>query len=192
MAREGRGGVAWHGRAWGDAYHGAACVGMPWHRMALRSMIAAQHGVAWLLRACHVPLPLPSTAHTRCQLPAQHPFMTMPSTSQAVDLGLSGLVEAQLGLPLDKALQCSAWGEVRGQEWLHQLRCRASPTSCSCHAMPCHEHAMQLPCHAVAMLLPCHAPPCHAITWLSRSMHAGCGCPIPHHAAPCRAGHGCI
>jgi hypothetical protein len=31
---------------------------------------------------------------------------------QAIDLGLSGLVEAQLGLPLDKQLQCSAWGKV--------------------------------------------------------------------------------
>jgi len=29
-----------------------------------------------------------------------------------VDLGLSGLVEAQLGLPLDKQQQCSAWGKV--------------------------------------------------------------------------------
>lgn len=58
----------------------------------------ATHGMA---------LTLPSTATSA------RPAHQMHSIPQAVDLGLSGLVEAQLGQPLDKALQCSAWGEVR-------------------------------------------------------------------------------
>ena len=58
-------GLAWLGLAWfGLAWHGMACVGMQRHGMAWWSMIASQHGVAWLLRACHVPPTLPSIAHT--------------------------------------------------------------------------------------------------------------------------------
>lgn len=49
-----------------------------------------------------------------CDVGSVHRFLRhrhVPGVHKAVDLGLSGLVEAQLGLPLDKALQCSAWGE---------------------------------------------------------------------------------
>ena len=59
---------------------------------------------------------------------------------QAVDLGLSGLVEAQLGHPLDKALQCSAWGEVRAaEEWVWQEAAAMAGLAMprACHD-PCH------------------------------------------------------
>lgn len=49
-----------------------------------------------------------------CDLGSMHRFLRhrgARGVHKAVDLGLSGLVEAQLGRPLDKQLQCSAWGE---------------------------------------------------------------------------------
>ncbi|PRW45423.1 Carbohydrate-Binding Module Family 45 [Chlorella sorokiniana] len=49
-----------------------------------------------------------------CDLGSVHRFLRhrhVPGVHKAVDLGLSGLVEAQLGRPLDKTLQCSAWGK---------------------------------------------------------------------------------
>ncbi|KAI7838473.1 hypothetical protein COHA_007736 [Chlorella ohadii] len=49
-----------------------------------------------------------------CDVGSVHRFLRhrhVLGVNKAVDLGLSGLVDAQLGRPLDKALQCSAWGE---------------------------------------------------------------------------------
>ncbi|KAI3425010.1 hypothetical protein D9Q98_008392 [Chlorella vulgaris] len=49
-----------------------------------------------------------------CDLGTVHRFLrhqAAPGVPKVVDHGLSALCAAQLGLPLDKQLQCSAWGE---------------------------------------------------------------------------------
>jgi hypothetical protein len=49
-----------------------------------------------------------------CDVGSVHRFLRhrgVAGAKRAVDPGLSGLVEAQLGSPLDKTQQCSGWGE---------------------------------------------------------------------------------
>ncbi len=110
-----------HGMAWHRAWHGVPLqICMAWHAAA------AQHPLDYPA-CCHVPPALPLA-------------LLPPPISQAVDLGLSGLVDAQLGRPLDKALQCSAWGEVRAaEEWVWQEAAAMAGLAMprACHD-PCH------------------------------------------------------
>lgn len=97
-------------RRWGLMPHSAAIPSMPRNDTAAE----AQRPVRY-----HCPSPWPpspAVVAPAADLGSIHRFLRhrrLLGVHRAVDPGLSGLVEAQLGLPLDKALQCSAWGEVR-------------------------------------------------------------------------------